>query len=403
MPRRKILICVSGLTPQIVTETVYALAVTRPSPWVPDEVWLLTTVLGANKAKTSLLCQNQGWFTQLLQDWNLPDIDFDESHIKILTDPLGKPLSDIRDDEDNHAAADAISNFVRELTSNENSEIQASIAGGRKTMGFFMGYAMSLWGRAQDSLSHVLVSAPFESRPDFFYPTPYPKQLDTAAADTNAISVDASTAQVWLGDIPFVRLRSLLPDSFKAQDSSFDAAVQAANRALAELTLEVDVSRSTLVLNGMELRVPPLQFSLICVLAHRSLHDMPPLRAPLIEIDDPEWKAEVYQCLANAVGHERISSRVRARLKGDQPIGSSFNEQISKLERLIEKSGAIPFRRLVKREVDGKGRQRVYRLDVDKRSLRIHIDRLSANSLSAARNTPEGYAQPFQTLGQPQK
>ncbi|MEF8766961.1 CRISPR-associated ring nuclease [Candidatus Accumulibacter contiguus] len=39
-------------------------------------------------------------------------------------------------------------------------------------MGFFLGYALSLYGRPQDKLSHVLVSAPFESSLGFYYPTP---------------------------------------------------------------------------------------------------------------------------------------------------------------------------------------------------------------------------------------
>ena len=39
-------------------------------------------------------------------------------------------------------------------------------------MGFYVGYALSLFGRAQDRLSHVLVPPPYESRKDFFYPRP---------------------------------------------------------------------------------------------------------------------------------------------------------------------------------------------------------------------------------------
>ena len=31
-------------------------------------------------------------------------------------------------------------------------------------MGFYLGYALSLYGRTQDRLSHVLVSSPYESR-----------------------------------------------------------------------------------------------------------------------------------------------------------------------------------------------------------------------------------------------
>ncbi|MBF4102237.1 hypothetical protein INT80_01850 [Gallibacterium anatis] len=45
--------------------------------------------------------------------------------------------------------------------------MHVSIAGGRKTMGFFAGYALSLYGRAQDSLSHVLVSAEYEAIQNF--------------------------------------------------------------------------------------------------------------------------------------------------------------------------------------------------------------------------------------------
>lgn len=41
-------------------------------------------------------------------------------------------------------------------------------------MGFALGYAMSLFGRPQDCLSHVLVSDPYERVPDFYYPTPTP-------------------------------------------------------------------------------------------------------------------------------------------------------------------------------------------------------------------------------------
>ena len=58
-----------------------------------------------------------------------------------------------------------ITNLIRAFTADPESALHVSIAGGRKTMGFFLGYALSLYGRAQDKLSHVLVSPPFESSP----------------------------------------------------------------------------------------------------------------------------------------------------------------------------------------------------------------------------------------------
>ena len=43
--------------------------------------------------------------------------------------------------------ADAITALVRALTADPGSAVHASIAGGRKTMGFYLGYALSLFGR----------------------------------------------------------------------------------------------------------------------------------------------------------------------------------------------------------------------------------------------------------------
>lgn len=43
---RRLLVAVAGLTPQVVTESVYALA-TQPEPFIPTEVHLITTQPGA--------------------------------------------------------------------------------------------------------------------------------------------------------------------------------------------------------------------------------------------------------------------------------------------------------------------------------------------------------------------
>ena len=66
-------------------------------------------------------------------------------------------MDDARSREDQEALGDFIIAKVAELTSDPKTCIHASIAGGRKTMTFYLGYAMSLFGRIQDELSHVLV------------------------------------------------------------------------------------------------------------------------------------------------------------------------------------------------------------------------------------------------------
>lgn len=49
--KRKILLAVTGLSPQIVTETLYALAVGQDTPWIPDEIHLITSCEGAERAR----------------------------------------------------------------------------------------------------------------------------------------------------------------------------------------------------------------------------------------------------------------------------------------------------------------------------------------------------------------
>lgn len=233
---RRILLAVTGLSPQIVTETLYALARARTPAWIPTEVQIVTTLRGAENARLNLLSNEPGWFARLCREYQLPPIKFGASDIHVMRRRGGEALEDIRDDADNMAAADFITEHVRALTADEKSSLHVSIAGGRKTMGFFLGYALSLFGRAQDRLSHVLVSSPFESHTDFYYPSPKTRVLHTRQQ-----TLDAKNAKVWLGDIPFVRLREGLPDALLSGASRFPDSVIAAQRALAPPSLVVEL------------------------------------------------------------------------------------------------------------------------------------------------------------------
>lgn len=73
--RRRILLAVTGLTPQVVTETLYALA-TAETPFIPTEIHLVTTQTGAESARLNLLLPDTGWFHRLRADYRLPDIAF---------------------------------------------------------------------------------------------------------------------------------------------------------------------------------------------------------------------------------------------------------------------------------------------------------------------------------------
>jgi len=256
---------VTGMSPQIVTETLYALAVRSEPPFVPTEVHLISTTDGLEHARLALLPETRGHFHRLRADYSLPAIRFDEDCLHVIRDSHGQALADIRTPEDNAAAADTICTVMAALTGDDDAALHVSIAGGRKTMGYYLGYALSLFGREQDRLSHVLVSPEFEGLPDFFYPPPRQTAIYNRTQDR---PLDASRATVHLAQIPFVRLRDHLPRRL-LELPRFAEAVQAASSAHAPARLEIFPTRRVIVCNGTEVRLSPQSFAYYVWLAER--------------------------------------------------------------------------------------------------------------------------------------
>ena len=265
---RRILLAVTGLTPQIVTETLYALACRPEAPWIPHEVHLITTATGANNARLNLLT-GAGWFHRLRQDYGLPPITFGVEQIHVLQDAEGQPLDDIRTQNDNTLAADCITDTLRQLTQDPNTELHVSIAGGRKTMGYYLGYALSLYGRPQDRLSHVLVSDPYETNRDFYYPTPYEQPIHSRRGDKE-ITVDARDAKIDLAAIPFVLLRDGLPERLRTGQACFSRAVETANRGLQPAMLVIDMAQRQIIADDEPIALTQTELLIVLWLAQRT-------------------------------------------------------------------------------------------------------------------------------------
>lgn len=255
---RRVLLAVTGLTPQVVTETLYALAVTQAEPWIPTEIRLITTAEGAERARLSLLDPKEGRFHALCRDYGLSgQIAFAPENIMVIRDAGGAPLFDIRTPEDNTLAADTLLGEVRALCADETCALHVSIAGGRKTMGFFLGYALSLFGRSQDRLSHVLVNEPFESLREFYFPPAEPRVLHTATGRP----IHTADAQVMLAEIPFVRLRDGLPRDALAHAAPFASLVSTAQMAVDPPTLRFDFQQMQVWCGNQAVTLPPALFA----------------------------------------------------------------------------------------------------------------------------------------------
>jgi CRISPR-associated protein (TIGR02584 family) len=334
---RRILLAVSGLTPQIVTETLYALATQPLGRYVPTEVHLLSTQEGANRAKLLLLSESPGWFHRLCRDYALSGIQFCEDNIHVVVGRNGRLLDDIRTAEDNQFAADFITEQVRRLTTDPESALHVSLAGGRKTMGFYAGYALSLFGREQDRLSHVLAPEDFEFASGFFYPTLEKRVIE----GKDKKPLDTSEATLMLADIPFVRMRHGLPDKLLKGSSSYSAVVYAANVRGGAAELTIDQANCRICAAGKVFSMPRSSVAMLSVFARRAAAGMGPLDAPTKFVDDPEWTRlytiEYYKCEPDA---EVLSERIAKSL--EKPMdGTQFSVHLSRLQKILRNQLAL--------------------------------------------------------------
>lgn len=330
---RRVLLAVCGLSPQIVTETIYALAAQQHDPFIPTEVHLITTAEGARRAELSLLSDDLGWFHKLCEDYRLPGITFNRHNIHVMRDARERAMDDIRTPEDNRDAANFITAQVRQFSADPNCALHVSIAGGRKTMGFYLGYALSLYGRAQDRLSHVLVSDPFESSWDFFYPTPYSRVLQTKDGKL----ADTAMAQVTLAEIPFVSLRHGLPVALLAGHASFNETVAAARAALAPPQLTIDLTAKRILAGDKAIEMPPAELALLAVFARHALQGGEPLPAPTKGAPDAAWGnrylREYRAITGNLADIEATERALKAGMDGDY-----FSQRKSKLDKRLKTS-----------------------------------------------------------------
>ncbi len=198
------LLAVSGMSPAIITETLYGMN-KRGDAW-PRSIKIITTAIGADKIWQGLVEQHQ--LEKLCDELDKPHIEITREDILVVPNAAGEPVVDARSRDDHEALANFITSTVRDFTQDEHTAIHASLAGGRKTMTFYLGYAMTLFGRHFDRLSHVLISEGFEGHPEFYFPTRESRLIQNQEGDT----LDTKDAQVTLADIPFVRQRQLVPD-----------------------------------------------------------------------------------------------------------------------------------------------------------------------------------------------
>ena len=319
MNTQSVLLAVTGLTPQVVTETLYALH-DQGEP-LPSAVNILTTAEGCQRARLTLI--NDGWLARFCRDYHLQQPEFTETSIHVLRQTNGEPLTDIRTQADNQAMADAITEWIRTFTADPDTDLHVSIAGGRKTMGFYAGYALSLYGRTRDRLSHVLVSPDYESHPQFFYPTPYSHVI--YGSDPSRKPLDTQNAQVMLADIAFVRLRHGLDQALLEGKTSFSQSVTAAQQALGPARLIIHPEIRRFIAHGKTVRLSPADLAFYLWLLDRQQTSLPAPSCPSDGAPDEAYASQYLRHYRQINGELGGADRTIETLK--EGMNKTFFEQ----------------------------------------------------------------------------
>ncbi|MBZ0156061.1 MAG: TIGR02584 family CRISPR-associated protein [Alphaproteobacteria bacterium] len=251
---REIFIFIAGATPQVITETICVLAARKP-PVLPDELYIITTGMGRRRAEALLI--EKGVLKRLADEYGIPPIPLKPDSFIIPEEPSGDPLDDIRSEQENESMGDLILSFIRKKADDPAARLHCSLSGGRKTMSFYLGAALQLFGRPWDKLYHVLVSPEFESHPEFFYKPRRDKSIEVGGRQLNT-----RDAEIVLAELPFIRLRGKL----LLEGTGFKELVAEGQReidiALVQPELRISLPRRTVFVGEKAIKLPPFHLML---------------------------------------------------------------------------------------------------------------------------------------------
>ncbi len=270
--KRKILIAGMGTSPAVLSNVVWALAHGDKSV-VPDEIVVFITKNGKTLLKKELF--DDGVWADMLKSLAREGIDIDgkllfgETSIRSIPDVRGNEIDDLRTGDDNLRAADFMLGELRKYTEDNGTELHVSIAGGRKTMSALLFSCMSLLGREQDKVYHVLLPPAIEGgvTPTFYYP----KRGATYTARVTGKKYKAKDLQCELFEVPFVRMRGWYHEKFKEIPPSYRTLISkvqtVAPPAVAYPEIEIDAWNGWVKIDGKLAQMSKACFAMLLLLA----------------------------------------------------------------------------------------------------------------------------------------
>lgn len=283
--QQTVLLCLVGTTPAVLTETVFAMT-QESEPIIPDRVVAVTTGLGRELLKRQLF--DGGQWEDLKKTLSRMGVNHEG---KLLFGPVGdsirvfpdakreRELDDIRTLEDNQVVAEFLMEIVRSFTENDSIRLVTSLAGGRKTTSALFHSVMTLLGRSQDLITHILVNDPWSTIPSFLFPGCKGDFRDPQTGK----KLRSSDAKLQLAEVPFVPLRYLFKRDLQRSAGSYMQLIQQLRLRTInmedELTVNVDPANCEVTINERVVKFSPNEFLFYLLFARRAADGEPPVES----------------------------------------------------------------------------------------------------------------------------
>ena len=371
---KNILVAVVGLSPQVITETLFAL---HQQGRKVDVIHVITTRQGKELVNAHLLSPKDGRYYQYLREYDLDHrtIDFGVDNIHTVKDSHGIEIDDIMGEEENEWLLKCCLDWAFRLTRDPNSAVFFSVAGGRKTMSACLMVAAQFYGRSQDRVFHVLVTPEFESNRDFYYPPKISTPIELRDKNGQIYIKESKYAAVTLVPLPFVSIRDQLSDNMLRRPKDPPALLLSLIRE-EPYELTVDLPATRLIYKKRELDMMPARLALYAFFALRkkdckkevqSCRGCTDCYQNIQEILEQQEKvAELYRKLSSSRDFHAMSDT------GILSLGKeNFNSYRSKIRKDIERGfGMYALREI---SISSVGTRPATRYGIKTDRARIHI------------------------------
>jgi len=260
-----VMLAVVGLSPQVVTEAVYALACEGREV---DEIHLITTRNGRDEIMKQLISPGDGRLAALCREYGIRLPDCGPHTLHVLKGDDGIETGDIHTQEDNERLLSLCLELAWKHTGREDCAVCFLVAGGRKTMTSCLTLAAQLYGRPRDRIYHVLVSPEFESCRDFWYPPKMSVPITLRDPNGNPYSKESRYATVNLVPVPFVSLRNRIDQNLLERPRPPAELIASLVRD-EEKTLSIDLETGRMAYGNQECDLNPAHLALYAWFAAR--------------------------------------------------------------------------------------------------------------------------------------